>query len=160
MPLLVNLDELKEGDVTLAGALPAAELDLDTRDALIRPGDTLDYRVTVSRAEDDLVLRGRLAMEFACDCVRCLDPFTLPLALEDWLAHGELAGEDALPRVGEDVDLTRLAREDILLGLPQHPLCDPGCCGLPPPGGEPPAAAPPSDASTSAWAQLDRGTRD
>ena len=110
MPLLVNLDELKESDVTLSGTLPAADLDLDTHDALIRPGNTLDYRVTVSQTEDDLVLRGRLSMEFACDCVRCLEPFTLPLTLENWLAHGELAGEDALPRVGEDVDLTRLAR--------------------------------------------------
>ena len=40
MPLLVNLDELKESDVTLSGALPAADLDLDTHDALIRPGNT------------------------------------------------------------------------------------------------------------------------
>jgi len=160
MPLLVKLEELREGDVSLTGSLPTTELDLDTRDNMIRPGDMLEYRLTVSQMEEDLIIRGRLAMDVACDCVRCLEPFTLPLELDDWLTHGELTGEEALPQVGEDVDLTQLVREDILLGFPQHPLCDPGCRGLLPPGSESPAAAPPDDVSTSAWAQLDKGTKD
>jgi uncharacterized metal-binding protein YceD (DUF177 family) len=33
--------------------------------------------------------------------------------------------------VNDSVDLTSYLREDILLAFPQHPLCDPGCRGLP-----------------------------
>ena len=41
-----------------------------------------------------------------------------------------LSGADAIEVKGEYVDLTPSFREDILLGLPRHPLCDESCQGL------------------------------
>ena len=41
-----------------------------------------------------------------------------------------LEGDDAIEVIGEYVDLTPWIREDILLGLPHHPLCAETCRGL------------------------------
>jgi len=57
------------------------------------------------------------------------------------------------------LDLTPYAREDILLAFPQHPLCDPGCRGLPQKSsGEPVNAnnTGHNEADLSAWAELDK----
>jgi uncharacterized metal-binding protein YceD (DUF177 family) len=42
-----------------------------------------------------------------------------------------LEGEDKVEAQGDFVDLTPYVREDILLALPQHPLCEAECKGLP-----------------------------
>jgi len=59
--------------------------------------------------------------------------------------------------VGDCVDLTPFLREDILLTLPQHPLCKPDCRGLSQfaAGG---ASGPTSqtNAGASAWAALNK----
>ena len=67
----------------------------------------------------------------ACQCVRCLTSFRLPLELNGWTCHLPLQGEDRVKVLNDCVDLTPYVREDILLEIPQHPLCDPECRGLP-----------------------------
>jgi len=42
MPLLVNMRHLEAENVQLTGTLPVEELDLDTRDELVKPGPPLD----------------------------------------------------------------------------------------------------------------------
>ena len=44
--------------------------------------------------------------------------------------HIASKGDDAIEVIGEYVDLTPWIREDILLGLPHHPLCAETCRGL------------------------------
>jgi len=51
------------------------------------------------------------------ECVSCLQKFQYPLRLEDFALQTELSGSEL-------VDLTPLAREDIVLALPAHPRCD------------------------------------
>jgi uncharacterized protein len=131
MPLLVNLRHLEPHSIRLEGELPVAELDLDTRDEMIQAKVPLQYDFEVQKLEHNLLAQGRLTLTLDCQCVRCLKPFKHAITLEDWALHLPLQGEESAPVVNDCVDLTPYVREDILLELPQHPLCDAECRGLP-----------------------------
>jgi uncharacterized metal-binding protein YceD (DUF177 family) len=50
-------------------------------------------------------------------------------------------------------------REDILLDFPRHPLCNPACRGLPkaaPGNAQKPGGGAKSEASSPAWAELNK----
>lgn len=158
MPLLVNLRHLAVRNLVLEGELPAGALDIDTRDEMIRLTRPVAYAFEVQKLDQALLLRGRLAAQLDCQCVRCLKPFRYDLELTDWTCHVPLSGEDSVPVIADCVDLTPQVREDILLEFPRHPTCEPECRGLessqgrstrknvPGPAGQPPPA----------WAELDR----
>ena len=130
MLLVVNLRHLAKHNLVLQGELPARELDMDTHDEVIRVTQPLRYDAEVQKLAQSLLLRGELRLTLDCQCVRCLKPFQQPLAIEDWTCHVPLDGEEAARVVNDCVDLTPYVREDILLALPQHPLCEPECGGL------------------------------
>ena len=131
MPLTVNLRHLEEHPVRLAGALPVAELDLDTRDEVIHVSEPLAYELEVEGMDGGLLARGWLHLNLDCQCVRCLKAFKYRLKLPHWTVHLPFEGEEAVKVTNDLVDLTPYVREDILLEFPQHPLCDPECRGLP-----------------------------
>ena len=159
MALIVNLRQLEHRNQALRGDLPLAELDLDTRDALIRAAHPLHYDLEMERLEDCLLVQGRLQLRLECECVRCLKPFQFHLELERWTCHLPLQGEDAVTVTNDFVDLTPYVREDILLEFPRHPLCNPECRGLP--GTSVGAARSPSgvgktEVGSPAWAELNK----
>ena len=131
MSLRVNLRHLEAHSLHMKGELPISELDIDTHDEAIKLGGPLTYDFEVQRLEDGLLLQGRLDLSLECQCVRCLKNFEYALTLSNWTLHLPLTGEDAAPIVNDCVDLTPYLREDILLGFPQHPLCNQECSGLP-----------------------------
>ena len=130
MPLVVNLRHLEEHGVILRGELPVAELDLDTHDEMIRVTQPLRHELEVQLLDRSLLLRGALRLTLECRCVRCLKPFKRELELNPWTCHLPLEGEERVPVVNDCADLTPYVREDMLLELPQHPLCKPDCRGL------------------------------
>jgi uncharacterized protein len=158
MPLQVNLRHLDEHNLELEGELNAAELDIQTRDDMLRLSGPVRYELDVQKLEEGLLLQGRLTLGLDCQCVRCLKPFRKELNLDPWTAHLPFQGEEAVPVNNDMVDLTPVIREDILLEFPQHPLCDPECRGLPKgyfgktrkPGGNG------TEAGSSAWDQLNK----
>ena len=131
MPLLVNLRHLESQSVRLRGELPMEELDIDTRDEVIRVESPLQYDLEVEKFEGGLLAQGRLAVELRCQCVRCLTVFNRLISIDHWTRHLPLEGEEPVPVVNDCVDLTPGVREDMLLEFPQHPLCAPDCRGLP-----------------------------
>ena len=131
MPITVNLRHLEARNKRLEGELPVSELDLDTRDELIQARQALEYDLEVQKLEDGLLVQGKLRLVLDCECARCLKPIEYPIKLEPWTVHLALEGEEKVQIVNDVVDLTPTIREDILLEFPQHPLCDPGCVGLP-----------------------------
>lgn len=133
MSLKVNLRHLQAHDARLAGELSVPELDIDTLDEVIRVDQPLHYQLEVQKIEDGLLVQGHLWLNVTCQCVRCLKSFQYRLELSGWTRHLALAGEEAVTVVNDCVDLTPYVREDILLELPQHPLCGSGCRGLPKP---------------------------
>ena len=130
MSILVNLRHLELKEVHLEGQVPVSELDIDTRDDVIRVSGPLDYDLEIEKLENGLLAQGNLRLTLDCQCVRCLKRFKHPLELAAWTAHLPLEGEEAVPVVNDCVDLTPLAREDILLEFPQHPLCERDCRGM------------------------------
>lgn len=131
MPLVVNLRHLEAHPVRLKGKLPATELEIDSRDEVIQVVEPLEHDLEVQKFEGGLLAQGRLHLRLDCECVRCLKRFPYDLELNEWACHLPLEGEDRVAVNNDCVDLTPSVREDILLEFPQHPLCDPGCRGLP-----------------------------
>ena len=159
MSFVINLRHLEEHNSQLKGKIPVKELDIETRDEVIRLGEPLRYELEVQKLEDGLLCQGLLSLELQCQCVRCLKPFIFRLELTNWTSHFPLRGEDSVPVVNDSVDLTPYIREDILLEFPQHPLCDPECRGLPKTtvGKEKDSGgAGKPEAGSSAWAELNK----
>lgn len=158
MSLVVNLRHLALHNLALEGELPARDLDIDTRDKVIRVAQPLWYETEVQKIDKSLLLRGRLRLTLDCQCVRCLKPFEHPLVIEDWTCHVPLDGEEAAPVVNDCVDLTPYIREDILLEFPQHPVCGPKCRGFKQPNVSKPkkSGAGPAGKVSPAWAELDK----
>jgi len=83
----------------------------------IRAVSSLSYSLDVGLSNGGLFATGTLAIDLEMECVSCLQKFQYPLRLEDFALQTELSGSEL-------VDLTPLAREDIVLALPAHPRCD------------------------------------
>ncbi len=117
--------------------------------ATLYAGDSRDYEFTSAlavevrfyRAEMDLFFDGSFRGAATATCARCLDTFPLtiskdfsvvltpetPLSREIELGAGDLAQSFYS---GDEIDLTRLVYEQVLLALPTRPLCDENCRGL------------------------------
>lgn len=159
MELEINVRHLERGPIVLQGELAVAALDLDPRDDLVQFPRPLRYNFTVERLGAGLIAQGCLELPLHCICVRCLRPFDRSLTLAHWACHVLLEGEDRATVTHDLVDLTPYVREDILLALPQHPLCELGCSGWPSAlRQEVPHASlgRPIEPDMSVWAELDK----
>lgn len=91
--------------------------------------------IQVIRVQGGLLVQGTLESQLRLDCVRCLESFVLPIALEIEEIFG-LPGAGPRPdvtyKVGDDgwLDLAPLLRELAWVATPMKPLCDPECKGL------------------------------
>jgi len=159
MSLSLNIRHLEQHPVQFEGTLDPAELNLDRLDELIHPVGPVRYEFQAARQERGILLQGWVTLELRCDCARCLEPFQLPIRLDPWICLLPWEGEEAVIVRGDCVDLTPYLRDDMVLALPQRPLCKPECRGL---QGREPTSAPASNSpsawngTTSAWQELDR----
>lgn len=156
MALTFNIRHLENKELHLAGLLPLEELELDLNDEVILPSGPLEYDLNAQELDDALLVQGTLRLPLEMHCVRCLKKFPYPLELEDWTCHLPLTGEDAVVLEGDLVNLTPQIREDILLALPQHPLCEEGCAGLKKTGAFQEEPGETSVTTSSAWDELDK----
>jgi uncharacterized protein len=153
MPLTFNIHHVEKKDLHLEGELPTGELDLDLHDDMVRPGPVVTYDLEVQRLEGSALVQGQVHLPVEYTCVRCLKKFKRPLDLNNWTVHLPLTGEDAIDVSNDLVNLTPYLREDTLLALPQHPLCEVECRGLKMPAR---LKEPEVLKTTSAWAELDK----
>lgn len=157
MPLLLNLRLLQKEPLELSDELPVAELDLGREDDVIHLNHPLAYDLTATDLDDAVLVQGELRLTLDCECVRCLTRFTLEVEVPEFAVHLPLKGEDAVPVADDCVDLTPFLREDILLTLPQHPLCKPDCRGLSQfAAGGASGQTSQTNAGASAWAALNK----
>ncbi len=155
MPLTFNIRHIDTKELELAGDLPVEELELELRDDMIEPAGPLAYDLQVQHVDGAALVEGELKLPLEFTCVRCLKKFKQTLAIEDWICHLPLAGDDAVPVSNDLVNLTPFVREDILLALPQHPLCEPECRGLKLPARAKDSGRVPEKVP-SAWDELDK----
>lgn len=159
MPILADLHRLEKEAVALEGELPVAELDILMPDDVIQLRQPLVYNLNLELLHDAVLATGELRLPLDCTCVRCLKVFELQIDLADWACHLPLEGEDKVPIAGHSVDLTPFIREDIVLSLPQHPLCEPECPGLRPAQAgtvSKPSGGHPDGDGVSPWAELSK----
>jgi uncharacterized protein len=130
-PLLVNATELlrqpgarRRIEVTV----PRADVGVD--DARLS-GDVV-VAVDLESSLDDIVVSGRLSVPWSDECRRCLRPLSgdLEVDVEERYALHPEASDDAFPITGGQIDLTPMVREEILLAVPDAPLCEADCPGL------------------------------
>jgi uncharacterized protein len=97
--------------------------------------DFLRGTIQATRIQGGLLIQGVLEAQLTQECVRCLESFKLPLALEleeTFRLPGASPKIDAPYVVSEGgwLDLTPLLREQSWLAIPIKPLCSPDCQGL------------------------------
>ncbi|MCX7871763.1 MAG: YceD family protein [Verrucomicrobiae bacterium] len=151
------MHDLVRKEVLLKGILPVKELEIDGLDTVIHANHDLNYDFTVQKIEKKLVLIGNLSIELDCQCVKCLKSFTYKINLPQWSLTLDLEGDDRVNIINDFIDLTPYIREDILLSFPLHPVCEPGCKGLPGViSGEDEATKSRTEPLNSVWSALDK----
>lgn len=156
MPLLFNVRHLETKNIHLEGELPVEDLNLGLTDELIHPGKNLAYALEIQKLEDSILVQGTLKLPLNCECARCLKSFDCSVELEDWACHLPFEGEEPVIISNDSVDLTPYIREDILLSVPQHPLCEPECRGLVSPRKDLKSGGEQESSTSSAWAELNK----
>lgn len=91
--------------------------------------------IQVVRVQGGLLVRGTVKSQLGLECVRCLDPFVLPvtLELEETFRLPEAGPRPDLVYAVSDndwLDLAPLLREQAWVVLPMKPLCHADCKGL------------------------------
>ena len=90
---------------------------LDLHDPHTCPVAPLSYSLDVGLSDGGVFATGHIQSSFSLQCVKCLEKFEYLVAIPDFACQVELGSS-------EEVDLTESLREDIVLALPAHPLCD------------------------------------
>jgi len=109
----INLRHIPADGKRYAGDENVTALNIET--PLFRFEQPVHYDLEVTLTGKGILVRGRLQTQVKATCVRTLEPFDLPINIDDFTVHIEEV-------TGDIVDLTPYIREDILLGLPAHPV--------------------------------------
>jgi len=121
----------------------------DSLNGLLVHGQVCDFefpapaevKVDYYRAGQELFFQGRIAGPVVGHCARCLEEYTFDLGKDfsvvlvpkQPLEEEGAVGDDDLDLSfyeGDEVDLSPLIREQIILALPTRPLCRDSCRGL------------------------------
>lgn len=97
---------------------------------------------------DVVEVRGQVTATLSFDCGRCLEPFEFAIKRKFKLGFVKSSGMDAPAEeegtdmevrdedvgtdyyTGDVIDLKNAIQEQVIMGLPQHPLCSDECKGL------------------------------
>ncbi len=108
--------------------------------------NTVQINFTLELIQDEVIIEGTYKTVVKTPCVRCLDEISIPLS-GTFLGHYKESKSykayiDSLSRefqtngdiieelISDEVDITNLIRDHIILDLPQFPTCNPECNGL------------------------------
>jgi uncharacterized protein len=97
--------------------------------------DFLRGTIQVIRVQGGLLVQGTVESRLGLECVRCLEPFVLPITLEleeIFRLPGAGLRPDGLYAVGDGgwLDLAPLLREQAWVAIPMKPLCRADCRGF------------------------------
>jgi uncharacterized protein len=105
--------------------------------ATVPAGTPLELDVRLESLHDGILVSADIATSASGECVRCLDPVTLPVEVEfqELFAYSPDEAFDFAVR-DDHVDLEPVVRDAVVLALPFQPVCRPDCPGLDPETGE------------------------
>jgi uncharacterized protein len=97
----------------------------------VPPGAAVDVDAVLESVHGGVVVTADIRAPWAGECRRCLRPVggTLETHVRE-LYEEHSDGEETYPLSGDQLDLAPLARDAVLLELPQAPLCTEDCLGL------------------------------
>lgn len=139
--MIIDLITLESSPCDFDFRLAPGEIDLDGAEAKIKDAVEVSGRATKRIAQTDVA--GVIRAELEIECTRCLQPidkkFEIPFAAafvtpENYTqareAEVNAADLDVSILEGNEIDLTELVREQILLNLPEQIFCREDCQGL------------------------------
>lgn len=139
----VHIEDIGEDGLNLDIIKDAAECSDTFRDGVISISP-VNAHLAIARSDSDIFVNGSIYADIKINCVRCLAQFDNHIhsdinlvflkAVEEKLKEGEkeLSKEDLDVNyyTGDELDITAILREQIVLDLPVKPLCKPDCTGL------------------------------
>jgi uncharacterized protein len=139
--MVVDVTKLEEAVMPFSFRAEAEELDLDTPN--YRVIGAVNVTGEVERHIATVGVKGNVRGVVEIDCTRCLQPVEQSLSIDfdvEYLTEGGFGSDgehevhtsdletDELP--GNSLDLKHLAREQILLNVPEQFFCRENCKGL------------------------------
>ena len=126
--LRINAAELLREPGSRRGVRAAIPLvDVEVDDARLAGDVAVD--VTLESTLDDVEVAGTLRVDWSDTCRRCLRDVGGPLVI-DVEERYAVEDPDAFPIEHGQIDLASMVRENVLLGIPDAPLCRDDCPGL------------------------------
>jgi uncharacterized protein len=138
----ISLKDIEESPKELSFEQPTGDLNRLFEQGPVhdfRFPETAQGRLTCYRSGDELFFAGELSGNVVGECARCAEDFQFRLVVPFaavFVPREHAATEEDDEDVDlyfyehDEVDLTPLLRESILLALPTLPLCQEGCRGL------------------------------
>jgi uncharacterized protein len=134
---IINLATLAAGSSRLEARATAEELQLPAAEWAAE----VEASLGMDRTGDLVSIRGQVRSAAHLECVRCLRPFELPLAVDLTVVADRAGGRARLEEDleaddymlfhdGRQLDLREQVRETLLLELPITPHCREDCRGL------------------------------
>lgn len=114
-------------DVARSGPIPGLEMP----DSSVPEGCDVGVEARLEAVGEGILVTAVVEAPWQGTCRRCLGPASglVRSRTREFYGH-EGDPELVYPLHGQQLDLELLARDAILLGLPQVPLCRPDCAGL------------------------------
>ena len=105
--------------------------------AVVPEGTPMTLELRLEGLHEGILATGEISVEAQAECVRCLDPVTLPLRVDfqELFAYSPTQA-DSYAVVDDSLDLGDIIRDVVVLDLPFQPVCQPECYGLDPATGE------------------------
>lgn len=138
--MIIDLNSF-ERDRRIDETIPAADVDLDLANARI--ASDVKVQGEIAKAAASTILKGRLSGTLEIDCDRCLEPQKRPVDIEldlEFVPERAFGADDNLELqpsemnidalADEHIDTAEIAREQILLEMPQQFFCREDCQGL------------------------------
>lgn len=105
--------------------------------AYVAEGTAVSIDARLESLHDGILVSAEVETTASGECVRCLDPVSLPVRVEFQELFAYSVDEAFDYSVRDDhVDLEPVVRDAVVLSLPFQPVCRPDCPGLDPETGE------------------------
>ena len=139
--MIVDVTRIEDAVMPFAFEAGAEQLDLDTPN--YRIGGSVKLAGEIEKHIASIKVRGLIKGTAEVDCTRCLQPVEQPLSIDfdvEYLTEGVFGGDGEHEIHTSDLetdelqdntlDLAQLAREQILLSVPEQFFCREDCKGL------------------------------
>jgi len=139
--MIVDLLTIKDARTAFDFTLEPSEIDLNDENVKLKTGVRVEGKIKKGIVQVDV--EGRITTDVEMECVRCLQPVKKSIdalfnaafvTAENYTQakEAQLQAQDLEVSIfeGDEIDLKELAREQILLELPEQVFCREDCKGL------------------------------